>query len=398
MKRKCISVLSIIVILLFFIANTTFKYKYIYFLGEKFSYPQINLLLVFLLTYVSLLIMLIKKKSYKSVRINRYFTFNKCYITSWLVFTITVIISNIKNYNSNISSFLFLISVPLVCFEFLPKYISIKQISKALLISGIIFCLYSFKALPSNSLSIALVTASIGTNCFINEYIANDKKNGILFFILSILFFIAISRSGSRSGLFIYLFITIISIFSINNYNLKKINKIILIIAIIIMVLVMFKNQFNEIINPIIEKFIVRERNNDMFSGRTEAWVSILNNINLLGNNENYFSNIADIGNAHNSYLGILFRYGIIAEITYLFFIILSFYQCVKYYLEKKEFSILPILINTTYVLYSFTEELIVTKEIILITALVFVVNGIVYNENKKNQIKGKKNESFNNH
>lgn len=307
--------------------------------------------LIFMCFSIILLTFLIKfREDNKKVIIKD----KNCFIL-WNVFSISILITSILNFNNIVFSFILVFFIPFIFFK---KIIIYKNIDKIIVLSILIsdllillncFGIFNFTnsivILKSNSMALYLITMLSTLLYFYYKY-----NNYIFIFI--ILNLILIFFTDSRTVLISSIIIIIITMYFKSIKNIYSFIISLVIYCIIICLLVLLFEYFKEqIFNiDILKKFIEYKQKNDIFNGRSEIWKYIFGNINLTGHSIKSIYNIFGLS-PHSNYFGILYYNGLIAFISFIFLNIKILFS----YLKEKDnfFFLITILI---FLMTSITE------------------------------------------
>ncbi|MFA9375917.1 MAG: hypothetical protein ACERKZ_04095 [Lachnotalea sp.] len=101
---------------------------------------------------------------------------------------------------------------------------------------------------------------------------------------------------------------------------------------------------------------------NRLSSQRIKFWISHLRNMNLLGHKDYlYMESLADVSPSHNSIIGIMYKYGILAGIPYIIMLCCSFWYALKYFVKnsfKRKNAMLPLNIVSAFILCAMLDTM----------------------------------------
>lgn len=292
----------------------------------------------------------------------------------WILFSISVILSQALNGVVPLEGMAYLFFTPLVFFLIIPQTLFNAEsvILKAAFYSSFVYLLLSGLSEPivfgryyagitynPNSLGQLAVQSSIASLClflYSIKNIKNEKKRSVIYFICLLIsfFFILVSRSRTSFISFLIPCFLVLFVFFIGS----KVKKRKLIIPSIVLIILYFWKLKDFFQISILDKFEKNSAEN-LLSGRNYIWNVILDDISLLGHGSDYLSNVIGRG-AHNSILEIVAIFGAIAGVFILLFFIFSIISSLRYALlfDKNNYFFVPLGIVTSFILLGLAESM----------------------------------------
>ena len=312
-----------------------------------------------------------------------------------IIFTVTLLLSAIynldeKNFMGSICMFLIYIIICLILPK-IPCYTPIKILDKTINIHIFIFIvsiiiegisLKSYEGIFGNPnslgcIAVALLSISLSLLSYKIEQIIKGYKNESksiffdAFLVLFWLFFVICSSSRTSfltAILLIALSLIMISkeILSYNRQIYKKvfIKYMIFTFIIIGMGIIFYKNQFlSEIIQTsILDKF--HKKSNDVFDGRSERWILVLEEMSILGHGSKHYK-LAP----HNTFISILGQYGVISTIIYIIFLLLMLKKSILFKKHNNNiyYKYVPLMSVISFIMMSMSESMMLKTNMLLI-------------------------------
>lgn len=370
--------IGLILVITFFIINYT----------ASLSSVDINTFSSLISIFISILfIIFITKNIYiNSIKINIYLT-----IIIWgLLFGI---ISLILNYNWDINNMLKLVHYFLlfVIIPFLAKsIINIKEYTNILLysliLSGVLMIpliFYNTNIYQFNNSGLGLTV--VGAALIIVIFNSNTNHFYRIFSMVGLLVtMLAIAYINSRTSFLTVIALVFITILITKSKNLKKrflnlLKNSTIIIILAYLLLNFFEGQLDSIINKFTKSYSERS----ILSSRDLIWEYTIEHVNLFGHGREFYTNLG-YQHAHNTFIGILGVFGILVFLLFILYSILSLINSYKFYKYNHlngSVYLLPFLINITFLILSFGEDLINHPKLLLITILYFLFNHLIYLE-----------------
>lgn len=291
----------------------------------------------------------------------------------WMIFSISVLISEIYNGEFPSNGLFFIWIVPLFLFLCFPRVI--ENLNYVLAVSSFIssfsYVFFSFVTVPFYSIPYSGLAANpngfgqLGALSFIFGFILlfryykiKSYIHVIFIFLTLIISLLAVILSESRTSFMLVLLLSII-IF-IFNFATEGISRKFILLPLIGFLIVYFVPIYDLFLNSIITKFRISMSHGDILNGRTYIWNTILNEATILGNGSDYWYKFGSEG-AHNSILYIIGQFGIIAGILFFVFLLLSIYAAIKYAFAFKNvdpFSVVPLVSILSFCILSITEQM----------------------------------------
>lgn len=220
---------------------------------------------------------------------------------------------------------------------------------------------------PNNFGVVVSASSVLFISLSLKNAIVRRYKKAVFFTILSMFSVYLVAISASRTSflaLLITISIVLLAIF--NNFILQEefyksniLNSLkYLLFGIILIVIVLNSPLYNAIQENIILKLI--NKSDDLTSGRTEIWLSVIQNSNLLGAQSGYIKELIGFS-AHNSFLYQIGQFGWIAGLFYILFWITGITKVYIYFVKnykKDPFSYYLLMSITLFMAMSMTEVL----------------------------------------
>lgn len=196
-------------------------------------------------------------------------------------------------------------------------------------------------------------------------YKAKPSKVKVLaYFLLTVLSFLLVVISASRTSFLACLISLAIGLFFIILISIK--HKLILSLFFKTLLGIPLLGGLYFVINifiPVriyIEDIILNKftrKSDDILSGRGYVWKQTMADARAFGFGEGYFEDSFGIG-AHNTFIYILGVYGWLATIIFLMLILVAFYYCTKLTFSDNKYNYLPIIMLTTFIVLSMGENM----------------------------------------
>jgi O-antigen ligase len=287
----------------------------------------------------------------------------------WILFSLSVVLSEIINQSFPFQGMFFLFVVPFIYFTVMPFSTRNDQlvVNQALFAANFFYIILSYLTTPVAFEPYSGITANpngfgqISAIAFITGFFIfinlPKKRRLIKLLLIAAIFlsFVSVLISSSRTSLLVI--VCGIFIISIYYYFIRRNIK-----PFIIITLVGLIGWFSPIrqmfLNGIVEKFSTTYKEGNLFSGRTGIWETVLNDSTLFGNGENYFGKFFE--GAHNSIIYILGVYGILPAMLLTVFLLLLVLHALRNAFKKKgeQSAIFSLVIIATFVLFSTTEAM----------------------------------------
>lgn len=286
----------------------------------------------------------------------------------WIIFTLSVFISNFYNENDIINGIFLVIGVTGIYFYYLPNKCSNNLLgiltNNILVVESIILilCLFSssivlpYKGifLNSNTLALNLLLLGVAINIKIDVTLSESVKKIIIYKLYLLVVILFIFSTESRTSLITILLLSLFNILK-SLKNRKNFIELIISMLLIIFLFKLYYNKNPEIINAIFEK---THNSKNLFSGRGYIWSQTINDYNIFGHGKNYFENTYGLG-AHNSIIKILGENGVVSVVIYILICIFSLFKSIKYIIKTNEkYKFAPFYIIISYLIVSITEGL----------------------------------------
>lgn len=327
-------------------------------LNPLYSLRFISIVFFFL---ISLLIILLKKKivinlNYKSI--------------IWMIFSLCMLYSAVVNrgdINSEIYSLCMASSLVIFIIPSLydnSTFISLTM--NSVLISSLMIVIISVIKVTinipysgiynnPNVLGLNMMLPLIVMCCKIRENILKNKFKWSHLLMISI-FFMFILMCTSRTILFTSLLIIFITLLK-TPIRIKNLKAILSSLSIIFIIAIINHHQILVYIQGIIDKF-GDHTYNDITRGRSAIWRYITDNFNVWGHGNSFVSDAFGLS-AHNSYMEILSKYGIVVLIILVTLSIIFLYNSWKTLkINDNTINLFTLLLNVSFISISMFESI----------------------------------------
>jgi O-antigen ligase len=364
---KKANILSITVFLVFTMIYFTAS---IVLLGSQYRPLAIELIftryILVLLGFLVLIFIYLWKNGLTIIRFPSYLSIYLFII--WILFSLSVILSEILHHSMPIQGLFFLVIVPFIYFTVMPFMTKIGgyHIHYSLFLANFSYLVISYLTVPINFLPYSGVTANpngfgqISAIVVITGYfilLSLPKKQliaKVVIFTAMSLAIVGIFLSTSRTSFLVVGIITfILTIHYLLQRNLKPL--LILLLAGLIGWFTPIKEMY---LTGILDKFKEFYHAGNLSNGRMEIWQEVFSDAALFGNGEDYFHSFFE--GAHNSIIYILGVYGIVPAIFLSIFLLFLMILGIQHTIQKinQKFAIFPFIIIFTFILFSMTEAM----------------------------------------
>jgi hypothetical protein len=320
--------------------------------------------ILLILAFIILVFIYFRSKGLALFRFSSYFSFYVILI--WVLFGLSVLISEVSHQKFPVQGFFFLLIVPFMYFTVMPFMSKIggHVMHYSLFMANMLYILISYITTPVSELPYLGVMANpngfgqLSAIAVISGYFIivtlPEKRILTKLIILAaiILSVISVLISFSRTSFIIIVIISlIITIDFIIKRNLKP-----FIVFLLVGIVSWFTPIKDMFINGLMEKFSQAYISGSVLNGRMETWLMVIEDSSLFGNDRVYFDQFFE--GAHNSIINILGVYGVIPALLLTVFLILTFFLAVKHSIRNNQdpLGIFPLVIIVTFILYSMTE------------------------------------------
>jgi O-antigen ligase len=320
-----------------------------------------------ILCFTILILVYFRKKGLTITRFPSFFAFYIFII--WVLFSFSVILSEILHDSFPTQGMFFLLVVPFIYYTVMPYVTNLSGpvIHYSLFAANFIYILISFITVPVQFLPYYGIVANpngfgqIGAITVIAGIFllftlpSRRKLTKVLVCASVVLSLVGVILSSSRTSILVIGMVTLI--FATYSIVIQKNMKPLLII--IFAGIISWFSPIKELfITGMVDKFSTFYNEGDLLNGRLGIWEIVFNDSALFGNGEDYFQNFFE--GAHNSIVYILGVYGIVPALLLTIFllllIVIGFLNILKN--KNDKFAIFPFVIIVTFFLFSMTEAM----------------------------------------
>lgn len=354
---------------------------------------QGNILIILTLGFIFtiFLINLIKLEFNKTKKL----TFNSLEIT-WIIFSITCFTTDALTGEL---SFKYIVYIVIFLILFRSSFIIdrlIEKVIKMSLLAIIISFIYSIMIYPINipyrgvygnpngTGMIAICGLASILSIMVENIVNKQYKSMYIKIPLIILFIYMIIISDSSTALIIAILLIIVSVIFYCkirfDFNLMKLFLGSIFIVIISGLIINFTVLRSDVFKS--SKLYYKIQRNDIWNGRDDVWISIMNNATLLGHNSQERLRISLYMSEHSDFMAVLNDNGIISLIIYIVFFYVYIYKVIKLFVLKKynkmKYSIFLILMPIVHICLSVTEDIFGLSLILPAILSTFVISELI--------------------
>lgn len=291
---------------------------------------------------------------------------NKLLFLFWIIFGILIINSQLLSGNLPIGGLGYIIYIPIVFFTAIPKTLnnSISSILKALMISGLLFLIWSVSIVPElntsayrgiflnpNGFGMVASQTAIASLCLLFEKIKSkdhDTKfvSRIYFIILLLSVFLLLLSNSRTTFLAVLLSVFIVIFIYLFENNIRLSHLVTVMIGVLIIPFTPLWDYFQ---SGVLNKFTIKTSASNVLSGREAIWEKIIQERKPFGHGSNYFNESIGIG-AHNSVLHFVGEYGTYVGLALSLFFVWTILSSIIYFKNNlgNRFNFVPIV----YIIY----------------------------------------------
>lgn len=340
-------------------------------LGSQYRPLSIELIItryaLVLLGFIVLVFIYFFKNGLKVFRFPSFLSF---YIfILWILFSLTVVISEVMHHSFPLQGFFFLLVVPFIYYTVMPYMTKLggPVIHHSLFAANMIYVLISFFTRPVEMLPYSGIAANpnglgqIGaitviTGIFILITLSNKRIFvKLLIIAVMLLSLVGVILSSSRTS---FVIVGIITLMVAAHFTVARKNYKPFLVLLVVGFIAWFTPIRDMLLSGLIEKFSGLYHDGNLLNYRTIVWGGVFRELSLFGHGEDYFQHFVE--GAHNSIIYILGVYGLIPAILLSTFLVLLILSAIKYTIHSKnqKLAIFPLTIIVTFILFSMTESM----------------------------------------
>ncbi|MFS1511129.1 O-antigen ligase family protein [Chengkuizengella sp. SCS-71B] len=301
--------------------------------------------------------------------------YNLQFLVIWFLFIISILFSKIINEEYNlIDIFVLMVFVPWL-FRIERRYLYLLCWS-----TTIAFIPFIFEYGVNGFNSYGITTALIGINTAILLYLSN-RQNSFRISVLILITTVLLIYLRSRTALISFLIGGFVLIyFSINKIKSKK--KFFYYILFSTSIILFCYFYLDAISNLIFNKWQVSEE--DITTGRAEIWTYLFSNdISIFGKGSSYFWNTFEHMDAHNIFMQLLGRYGLVSMVLFLVLVLYILKLIIQ--VNAKERIAFLAFFGVYFALGMFENTLFVDIKTFSISLLFIIYIAMLLQANKRN-------------